>query len=126
MLGRDIVGAFWHGDEVALFIARRRRAVRHRDREREAGLDRGKGIQLALGDDEGVVAALKRRIVEDIGVEEGLARVLALPEPLLAHGPIFGVHLAPAFDVREHEDVAGRIRPGLAIRPAPGGVDPHT
>jgi hypothetical protein len=89
-------------------------------------LDGRQRIKLALGNDEGMVAALKRWIVENVGVEERLAGVLPLPEPLFAERPIFGVHLAPAVDVREHEDIAGRVRVRLAIRAALDGVETHT
>src|SRR3954451_2149231 len=42
VLRGDVVGALRHGDEVALFVPGRWSAVRHRHRERETGLDRGK------------------------------------------------------------------------------------
>ena len=50
--------------------------------------------------------ALKRRVIQHVGVEERFARVLALPEAVLRKLAVLGIHLAPAIDVREHEDVA--------------------
>jgi hypothetical protein len=109
-------------------IRYRGRTVRHRDREREAAIDRGQEIRFALDDDQRVAALGQRRIVQNIGIEKGA--LAPCPLPGFARRPrqlaVFLGNHGAAVEERKHDDVAVRIGNDLgfvADAQAPSGID---